>query len=85
MSDKNIDITNYQRNIQFLTTELFKIMNDLVLLTMKMLCLLLAYNFDLRNYQEFAKEKENWQLWLGNYKLSYSPISGACVRNYLHW
>lgn len=59
MSDKNIDITNYQRNIQFLTTELFKIMNDLVLLTMKMLCLLLAYNFDLRNYQEFAKEKEN--------------------------
>ena len=60
MSDKNIDITSYQRNIQVLTTELFKIMNDLVPPTMKkMLCVLLAYNFDLRNFQEFAKEKES--------------------------
>ena len=52
---KNVDITNHQRNVQVLMTELFKIMKIIQLLNMFTLC---VNNFNLRNFQELATKKK---------------------------
>ena len=64
---KNIDITNYQRNIQVLMTELFKIMNNSAPPIMYNMFNPRVNNFNLRNFKEFATGKRklsnmDWQL-----------------------
>ena len=64
---KNIDITNHQRNIQVLMTELFKIMNNSAPPIMYNMFNPRVNNFNLRNFKEFATGKrklsnKDWQL-----------------------
>lgn len=64
---KNIDITNHQRNIQVLMTELFKIMNNSAPPIMYNMFNPRVNNFNLRNFKEFATGKRklsnmDWQL-----------------------
>ena len=54
---KNIDITNHQRNIQVLMTELFKIMNNSAPPIMYNMFNPRVNNFNLRNFKEFATGK----------------------------
>ena len=64
---KNIDITNHQRNIQVLMTELFKIMNNSASPIMYNMFNPRVNNFNPRNFKEFATGKRklsnmDWQL-----------------------
>ena len=64
---KNVDITNHQRNIQVLMTELFKIMNNSAPPIMYNMFNPRVNNFNLRNFKEFATGKRklsnmDWQL-----------------------
>lgn len=64
---KNIDITNHQRNIQVLMTELFKIMNNSAPPIMYNMFNPRVNNFNLRNFKEFSTGKRklstmDWQL-----------------------
>lgn len=64
---KNIDITNHQRNIQVLMTELFKIMNNSAPPIIYNMFNPRVNNFNLRNFKEFATGKRklsnmDWQL-----------------------
>ena len=58
MLGKNIDITNHQRNIQLLTTELVKYRNNLAPLIMFNTFNPRINDFDQRNFQEFATERK---------------------------
>ena len=64
---KNINITNHQRNIQVLMTELFKIMNNSAPPIMYNMFNPRVNNFNPRNFKEFATGKRklsnmDWQL-----------------------
>ena len=80
MLGKNIDITNHQRNIQLLMTELAKYRNNLTPLIMcntfiPRSTILTRETF--RNLQQ--REKKNWQMWPGNCKLLLSLALDTCT------
>ena len=80
MLGKNIDITNHQRNIQLLMTELVKYRNNLAPLIMCNTFIPRINDFDQRNFQEFATERQkNWQMWPGNCKLLLSLALDTCT------
>ena len=58
MLKKNLDITNYRRNIQILITELFRIMSNLAPPFMNNMLAPRVNNCNLRNFQKLVTQRK---------------------------
>ena len=68
--ENNNDISNYDRNIQALLTKVFKMKNELAAPIMESILNKRFNTYNLRNFQEFAREGKR-TVWYGIETFSY--------------